>query len=229
MQNENLMKIKYFLFWNLLFSVSGYSQSVKDSVQLRTLLFNHFIEGIVLMKSGAIEKAPLNYNTDNQSIVFINNDQYMTLTELETIDTIYIDDKKFVPVKETIYEVVTPSEDIPLFVSYTNKIRPIVATVDHNGGSKQAGAQVSNTVSDTYVNRTFRGNYTVEFIRHFLLKKRYSFYKISNEKQVIKVFPESETAIRQFIAENQTNFSSLRDIANLVIFCNEQNKKKVHQ
>jgi hypothetical protein len=181
------------------------------------------------MKSGAIEKAPLNYNTDNQSIVFIKENQYMTLTRLETIDTIYIDDKKFVPVKETIYEIVTPSEEIPLFVNYTNKIRPIVATVDHNGGSKQAGAQVSNTVSDTYVNRTFRGNYSVEFIRHFLLKKRYSFYKISNEKQVIKVFPESETAIRQFIAENQTNFSSLPDLVNLVIFCNEQNKKKVHQ
>lgn len=223
------MKIKYFLFLTLLFSVSGYSQSVKDSVQLRTLLFNLFIEGIVLMKSGDMEKAPLNYNTDNQSIVFISNDQYMTLTELEAIDTIYIDDKKFVPVKQAIYEVVTPSEEIPLFVSYTNKIRPIVATVDHNGGSKQAGSQVSNTVSDAYVNRTFRGNYSVEFIRHFLLKKKYSFYKISNEKQVIRVFPECETAIRKFIAENRTNFSNLPDIVNLVVFCNEENKKKVHK
>lgn len=223
------MKIKYFLFWALLFSGSGYSQSVKDSVQLRTLLFNHFIEGVVLMKSGAIEKAPLNYNTDNQGIVFIKDDQYMALTELETVDTIYIDDKKFVPVKQAIYEVVTPSEEIPLFVSYTNKIRPIVATADHNGGSKQAGSQVSNTVSDTYVNRTFRGNYSVEFIRHFLLKKKYSFYKISNEKQVIKVFPENEIAIQKFISENQTNFSSLSDIVNLVIFCNEQNKKNDHK
>ena len=150
----------------------------------------------------------------------------MALTELETVDTIYIDDKKFVPVKEAVYEIVTPAEQIPLFVNYTNKTRPIVATVDHNGGSKQAGSQVSNTVSDAYVNRTFRGNYSVEFIRHFLLKKRQSFYKVNNEKQLIRVFPESEVAIRKFIFENKTNFSSLTDMINLVVFCNEQNKKK---
>lgn len=218
----------FFSFIFLFFSLCLHAQGLRDSAQLRALLFNRFIDGAVLMKSGAVEKAKLNYNTDNQSIVFIKDNQYMILTGLESVDTIYIDDKKFVPIKEAVYEVVTPLEEIPLFVSYTNKIRPVVATVDHNGASRQASSQVSNTVSDTYVGRTFRGNYSVEFIRHFLLKKRFSFYKVNNEKQLLKVFPEHETAIRKYIYDNQTNFSSLPDLINLVAFCNLQNKKKVN-
>ena len=204
----------------------SYTQSLKDSVQLRILLFNKFINGIVLLKSGAIEKAPLNYNTDNQNIVFIKDDQYLTLTGLETVDTIYIDDKKMVPVKKAIYEIATPSLLIPLFVSYTNKIEPLVATVDHNGNSKQVSSQVSNTVSDTYMSRTFKGNHTVRFVRHFWLKKENTLNRVSNEKQLLKVFPDKEISIRKFILDNKINFSSLPDMINLVNFCNEPHKKK---
>ena len=219
------MRIKFIISGLFFFSIYSQAQLVQDSVRLRPLLFNHFIDGAVLLKSGALEKAPLNYNTDNQSIVFINDDRYMTLTGLENVDTIYIDDKKFIPIKEKIYEIVTPGEDVPLLVSYSNKIRPVVATVDHNGNSKQKSTQVSNTISDSYLSRSFRGNYDVEFIRHFLLKKRFSFYRVTNEKQLTKVFPDIQTSIRKFISENSTNFSSLPDMTDLIVFCNEQNKK----
>ncbi len=211
----------------LAIGIGAMAQSQRDSAQLRSMLFNHFIEGAVLMKSGSVERAAMNYNTDDQSIVFVNNGKYLTLTGLEDVDTIYIDDKKFIPIKAVIYEIVTPSLEIPLLVSYSNKIRPVLATVDHNGGSRQQSAQVSNTLSDSYLSRTYKGNYSVEFIRHFVLRKRYTLYKAANEKQIAKAFPQNEEAIEKYIAENQTNFSSLPDMIDLITFCNEQNKKAV--
>ncbi len=219
------MKIRILVVFALIIAIDGYSQSVKDSVQLRPLLFNHFIKGTVLLKSGAIETAPLNYNTDNQTIVFIKEGQYLALTELETIDTIYIDDKKFVPVKTAVYEIATPSVPMPLFVSYTNKVQPIVATVDHNGNSKQSGSQVSNTISDTYMSRIFKGNYSVRFIRHFWIKKGNTLNKATNEKQFVRLFPEKEVAIRKFIYDNQVKFDNHLDIIKLVNFCNEPERK----
>jgi hypothetical protein len=177
------------------------------------------------MKSGVVEQASLNYNTENQSIVFIKDGKYLTLTGLESVDTIYVDDKKFIPFREHIYEVATPAEEIPLLVTYSNKVKPIVATVDHTGGNKQVGSQVSNTLSDNYLNRSYRGNFQVEFVRHFILRKRYAFYKVNNERQLLKVFPENEGAISKYIDENNVNFSSLLDMISLVVFCNEQNKK----
>jgi hypothetical protein len=218
--------MKYTLFVAIIFTpFFGYSQSIKDSVQLRPLLFNHFISGTVLLKSGAVESAPLNYNTDNQNIVFIQDGQYLALEELEAIDTIYIHNKKFVPVKRAVYEIATPGISMPLFISYTNKIQPIVATVDHNGNSKQSGAQVSNTISDTYMSRTFKGNYSVRFIRHFWIKKGYTLHKANNEKQLIRLFPDKEVAIRKFIDNNQVKFDNHLDMIKLVDFCNTPEKK----
>ena len=201
------------------------SQSITDSVQLHTLLFNNFIGGSVLLKSGQVEQAMLNYNTDNQNIVFIKDGQYLALSDLEAIDTIYIDDKKFVPVKKAFYEVLTPELSVPLFVSYSNKISPLIATVDHNGNSKQSGSTVSNTISDTYLNRTFKGRYNVQFRIQYWIKKGYTLHKANNEKHFTNLFPQKKWDIHTFIAENQINFENRFDIVRLAEFCNTLNKK----
>ena len=95
---------------------------VTDSNRAKTFLYNQFKDGFVLMKSGVVEDAPLNYNTENQSIYFIKNEKQMMLTGLEEIDTIYLQNKKFVPVKSNFYEVVTVPVVLPLILTEANGI-----------------------------------------------------------------------------------------------------------
>ena len=217
------MKAIIFLFLNIALPTFNYAQSVKDSLTFRKpLLYENFIDGYVLMKSGAIENALLNYNTDNQTTVFIKDGQYMTLTGTELIDTIYIGTKKFIPVKNSIYEVVT-NGSIALFLSYYNKTRPVVATVDHNGNSRKDNSQVSNTVSDVYVSRSFKGNYDVEILKDYWLKKDNKFYKANNAKQFLKSFPSKiKNTIEQYIQSNNVDFNKESDLIKLVTFCNSK-------
>src|SRR6476646_6723124 len=139
----------------------GQSQYLTDSVNLKSFLFEKFLDGAVLLKSGAIEHAPLNYNTDDQNIVFIKNGKYMVIEDLEQVDTIYLQHKKFIPINKVIYQVVSETSPVALLVSYTNKKRPLVATSDHTGTSKQSISQVSNTMTDVYVNRNLQRTYSV--------------------------------------------------------------------
>jgi hypothetical protein len=143
------------------------------------------------------------------------------LTGLENIDTVYLQDRQFVPVEDKFYQVGTPTP-IPLLISYSYKMHPLTATTDHDGTAQKDNNQVSNNVSEVYTNRRFQGHYSVTFTRHYWLRIGHSFYKANTEKEVIKVFPRKETAIRDFIQANKTSFGSEGDMAKLIVFCNDQ-------
>lgn len=218
-----MRKAIFFLLFLQLFSCALYAQSEKAAIDLKPFLFGKFIDGMVLMKSGVMENLPLNYNTDNQSIFFIKDDQYMEVTGLETIDTVYIQQKRFVPVRNAFYEVIANAPSATLYISYTNKARPMVATTDHSGTTKQANNQVSNTVSDVYVSRNFKGNYTIEISKHFWLEKNNALHKIDNQKQLLKLYPSDEReAIENYITSNAINFNNEMDMIKLFRFCNSQ-------
>jgi hypothetical protein len=200
----------------------GQSQYLTDSVNLKSFLFEKFLDGAVLMKSGAIEHAPLNYNTDDQNIVFIKNGKYMVIEDLEQVDTIYLQHKKFIPINKVIYQVVSETSPVALLVSYTNKKRPLVATSDHTGTSKQSISQVSNTMTDVYVNRNFQGTYSVELLKHYWFNKNEQIYKVSPQKNFLKSFPsKSRYDIEKYIAEKNINLNYEPDLIELVGYCNK--------
>jgi hypothetical protein len=201
----------------------GHSQSTPasvDSNKYKAFLFDRFHDGYVLMKSGDLEKAPLNYNTDDQNIYFIEGGQFMILSGLESVDTIYFQNKKFVPVRGVVYEVLTDeSSSAVVFVSYTNKERSVTVTADHNGTGKQTANQVSNTVTGAYANGISNKNRLLEIEKHYWFQKSKKMYKADNVKQVTRIFPSKSNEIEKFIADNNINFVLDADLVKLSQFC----------
>ncbi len=201
----------------------NYAQSYEDSIlQQQSYLFDHFINGSVLLRSGEINNAPLNYCSYDQTILFEKDGKTFTLTNLPSIDTIYINERRFVPVNNTVYEIVNTIGKIMLYVSYSSKMRPLVATTDHNGTSRQSSNQVSNTVSNVYVNRPYKENYSIEIMKHYWLKDYKNLFKANNTKDFLKVFREStHLAILNYLEENDIDFKNESDLVKLVNFCNK--------
>ena len=215
------------LFCFLTAVISSFSQTsaklpeeLIDSSEFKSLLFENFMDGIVLMKSGSIEKAPMNYNAKHQCINFISAGKYYTLTDLEDVDTIYIQRKKFIPVKNDIYEVINEfDKSTSLLVSYTTHTRPLVSTADHSGVNKKVSNQVSNTVSPVYVNRNYNGNSIIELQKHFWIKIGQSLYKADTKTQLRKVFPlQPKKEIDNYINSNNLNLMVDRDLITLIEF-----------
>jgi hypothetical protein len=205
---------------NLLFIHFAYTQIAKDEKQLKPFLFAKFMSGSVLMKSGVIEDAPLNYNTDNQSVFFIKDGKHFILTETSSIDTVYIQHKKFIPVNESFYEVVTVGK-LSLLVTYTNKKRPLVVAADQSGTSRKVSNEVSNNVTDAYSSKLFKANYDIEYQKHFLIEKDGALYKVTNTKKFLKLFSsEKRIVVEKYINDNLTDFNNENDLIALVAFCN---------
>lgn len=221
-----MKKILVCLFVSFAIITFSNAQSVRDSLTFRKpLLFEEFLSGTVLMRSGAIESAQLNYNTDDQAIVFIKDGQYMTLIGTDLIDTVFIQNKKFVPIKNAFYEVIS-NGNISLFVSYFNKTHPVTATVTHEGNLRKDNSQVSNTVSDVYISRSFKGNYDVQIFKIYFIKKAGKLFEFKSPKQFVKPFSsEMKASVLEYIESNHLNFNSNTDLIALVNFCNSKIKE----
>ena len=83
------------------YGIFAQSNSAK---QLTQYLFPDFAEGSVLQKSGTVTKTTLNYNTLTQEMIFKQGDQFLALDKLHEIDTVFLNNKKFVPAGELFYE-----------------------------------------------------------------------------------------------------------------------------
>ncbi len=200
----------------------NYAQSANDtSIRRQSMVFDQFIDGKVLLKSGALSEAPLNYLSTDQSILFKKEDVMYTLTDLNSIDTIYISGRKFVPFNNIVYEVVSNIGKVALLVSYKSRLKPLIATVDHTGSSKQSINVVSNTVSDVYLTRMYKGNYAVEIVKHYWLKNYTKVNKAYRLKDFLNTFKESShQAISNFEKANHINYSVESDMIKLLNFCN---------
>ena len=202
------------------FSIQGNAQPAKDKTLPKTYLFEKFFNGSVLSKSGAVDQAPLNYNAEDQTIIFLRDGQYFVLTNLETIDTIYISDKKFVPVGNIVYEVIASAVPVSLLASYHSKTRPIAAISNHDSTSRKVTNEISNTVTDIYVTRPFNGDNVVEIQKRYWLNQGKSIYKANTEKQFVRVFSSNQEMIKNYIKDDNIHFNNTGDLIKLVSFSN---------
>ena len=202
----------------------GTAQTGNDSLLLQSYVFPNFMNGSVHSKSGEVNEALLNYCAYYQSIVFKTQEgPVMILTGLEKIDTIYIAGKKFIPVGNVVYEVMDGAGKVALLVTYKSKMVPWTATADHNGSSRKQNDEVSNTVSNVYVNRVYKGDFSLLTTKHYWLKDYNKVYKVNNLKDFLKAFKESAgPEIHGFAKRNYIDFTNEADLIKLVDFCNSK-------
>ena len=188
-----------------------------DSLHAAGYLYADFVNGSVLMKDGSTAKTQLNYNTNNQEIGFMKDGQYMELTGLETIDTVYIYEEKFVPYHEKFYMVVNTSTGMSLLALIYNKPVPQTVTVEHSGADKRNSGSVNNNVTNAYSSPNFRRSYfELTYQKKFFLLKGKMLLKANSQREIMDIYPEKEEKIRSFVKENKTNFNQERDVAALL-------------
>jgi len=194
------------------------------SAQVSPYVFPDFVKASVLQKNGAAADGTLDYNTISQEMLFLQ-DGVKTVLDMSNVDTIYLQDKKFVPVSGAIcYQKLTETK-IPLYVQLINKPllhgrNPDLAEQANNTITSSQGIVNAKTTSAKY-DMKFAEGYTLEPLSVYYFQKGKSFTKIDDLKKVIKLFPDKEAAITAFVKENHTDLKNADDLAKLNIFCNK--------
>jgi hypothetical protein len=189
-------------------------------------LFPDFSLGKVRMLNGNIQKLVLNYNTVSEKMVYEKDNNLYDMVNTEWIDTVFIEDFKYIPVGKVFYEVwvVAP---ISLFVQYQGELIPPGAVAGYGGTS-----QVSNTKNMTsvnlsmgYYNLKLPKDYTVKVDQIFWIRKDTSMLNYTNEKQFLKIFPPEGEELKQYIRKQKIKFDKISDQVKLIEHCNEMIKR----
>lgn len=184
-------------------------------------LFPEFIKGRVMMKNGAQTTAWLNYDAANGRMMFKQGNDIMILTNSEAVDTIYMNNRKFCPIKDYCFLECIPCKHGMIYVNWSlqNKYK----------GEKGAYGQISHAANVEMINTSYWTNsgykqesldvYKLDNDNEYWLKLNGEFVKCKNKKSLLKLFPHHKEQIEQYIEEQKIDFSKADHMINLLNFC----------
>lgn len=186
--------------------------------------FQNFTTGKVIMKNGQIQTPQMNYNTVTERMVFMRDDKYYDLTNPEMVDTIIIQDIKFVPVGKIFYEVLL-SGPSTLFVQQKGSLLPAGQEVGYGGKSQLASAHyISNVeLSSGRYNLPLPSDYLIKISPVYWIHKDGEMFSFINEKQFLNLYPDKADKIKDFIKANRIKIDRNEHLIKLVSFCNNLN------
>ncbi len=202
------------------FNIKGQSSDMDGAPQY---LFDNFSRGKVLLKNKKIEEVHMNYNTVTEKIVFERNRELLDMINLHTIDTIYLQDCKFIPVEDVFYEVITTSP-MPLFIQHQGKLLPPDNIVGYGGTSGVTSpTHISNLQfpGGYYNNLQLSYDFKVEITPIYWLNKDKELVSFSNVKELKKLFPEKEDIIENYIKKNRLKLERKDDLIKIIRFIGE--------
>lgn len=183
------------------------AQPETNRKELYHYIFPNFTEGTVKKKSGEIIKTLLNYNTITEEMIFQQAGTYMALDKIESIDSVSIQNKTFIPAGKVFYEVATYTP-VALFIQHKTEIIPPGNNTGFGTTQTSAVSNLNNIISTG-------GAYQLKLPDEFKLRpkteywlnKDGSYLNIKNLKQVEAVFPQKAALIKDFVKANKLSFN----------------------
>ena len=194
-----------------------------QGVFLSHYVFPEFREGVVVKKSGSVDKATMNYNSLTQEVIFMQDTTKLALAETNTIDAVYIGKAKFIPVESVFYEEVETDNTVKLYVQHECKVTSVDAGKDIGFGMTSQTTAIVNLSSlnspsglKLVYDLKLPSGYKVTPFSEFWLKTGSKFIKITNTKQLQKALPGKEALINEYIKTNKPDFKNREDMINLI-------------
>jgi hypothetical protein len=198
-----------------------YTAQTDSAVNLPNFLLPRFTKSVIKLKSGEIYTAVLNYNTVEQLVFFYQKDKYLIIDEPQLIDTIFMANRTFVPFEKGFYELIIKAP-VTLFKQHKSY-------AEYEGTPTLYGAK-SQTTASSGVSRIYSINgpinlkvpngYKVYDDSKYWIRKDDKMTVFESKRQFLKIFPDKEKELDQFIAKNKIDFKNERQIAMTVDYCN---------
>jgi len=202
--------------------ISGAYPQTGKSAPLLQFLFPEFTAGTVKIKNNGSQTLPLNYNMVDEEMIFKQKGGFMALINLETIDTVYIQNRKFIPVGKVFYEVVV-EKNIPFFIQHKSKYTT-EGTATAYGMTSQTNERTNITsMKSAGQIRTLEMPDDVKVVEEIIywVKINGEMKKFTTERQLAKMFPQQEEELKKFIKSSAIDIHSREDLIKLGNYCNE--------
>lgn len=180
-------------------------------------LFPDFQPARVAMKAGKDINILLNYSVVLEKMMFLQRGQVYEMMNYEAVDTVYLQNRKFIPYGRIFLEVALEDE-ITLCIQHKGKDLGPSRPAAYGGKS-----DVSSSNYITYMGLTgepFRMQHmeelNIKYDRIYWLKSGEKWQSFSSRRQLLKIFPDRKNLIRKYIRNNKVDFSDSQDVIKLI-------------
>ena len=198
--------------------ISG--QSNEDG-SMPQYLFGEFSKSTVKFRSGQVQTSLMNYNIVTEKMVFIKDDKYFDLMNPESVDTIFLNDSRFIPAGRVFHEVMV-SAPVSFFIQHKGNLMPAGKPAAYGGTSQLSSTTrlSSISLSSGQYNLKLPADYIVSSVPLFWIRKDNIMNSFETEKQFLKLFPGKEGKIKEYMKENRLKFSRPENLATVVSYIN---------
>lgn len=219
---KKLALFKTFPVIVILLTISCNLKAQLDSAKnLPNLLMPEFRRSLIKFKSGEKKTAVINYNMATEELVFLQNGKYLAMDKPQLIDTVYMANRAFIPVGKAFYEVVLKGP-VSLFIQHKCNVEQVGSSIGYGQRSRSTGPVNLKTMyagTGTYNLDIPKGYEVKEANAYWIRKEDGSMQNFTNKRQFLKLFPERQKELEQYINNNRPDFKKVQDVIKLVSYC----------
>ncbi len=221
------MRVKYKLITTTIFFATFilipailFSQDEIDE-EMPQYLFPRFAKCDILYKNREVKTQTMNYNTVTEKMVYLHDGKYYDLVTTALIDTVFMQNSKFVPYGKIFQEVLVNGKQT-LFLQNKSDLIPAGKPIGY-GGTSQAATSfylTKHELAPEYINMQVPPDVTVKATPVYWILKNEEMLSFTNKKQFLALFAEKGNAIKNFIKKNKIKFDRKDDLVTLVTYVN---------
>lgn len=181
-----------------------------------TYLFDAFEQATLLLVSGKSLKARFNYNKVTEEMVFWQFNRLMAV-DMPAVDSIFIAQRKFVPVGQAFYEVIAAPGCI-IYVRHLARVTSKGKPAGYGAYSETAAINRLSGIAmpDHYYPLEIRSSHSLDDRSTMWVLVDGRLYKANTACQLFRAFPEHKRSIRAFSANRKIRRYALADLLQLV-------------
>jgi hypothetical protein len=145
-----------------------------------------------------------------------------------SIERIFIENRMFVPFNNAFYEILT-SGNLTLFLQNKSTYAPKGSDTGYGSVNRSVGPTASKRFELTPVTHQYQEVAYIDLPQNVEITPASVYWasmgdrleKFSTERQFIKLFPDYQSELRNFIKKEGISFKNREDVIRLGIYCNE--------
>jgi hypothetical protein len=198
------------------------SAQIESFSDLPQYLNPEFSASRVKMKVGKDLSLMLNYNMVTEKMVFFQKDNVYDMLNQGSVDTIYMGGSMFIPYEKVFYEVY-PGTPVSLFIQHKGRIQSPPKPAGYGGTSEVSSSSYISRIdlgSQVY-NMKLEGGLRVKYDPVYWVRVNDKMISFTSEKLFLKIFPEKEAELKQYIKKNRLKFEKPADLLKIWKYTNE--------
>ena len=211
--------MKQIFLFLLAFTAVNVSFGQAKVIEITHYLFPEFSKGVVLMKNGMKNETSLNYNSLTEEMIFETNETKLAVSQLDKIDTIFIKNRKFIPVNNKFFEIVYQSK-YTLFAEHKCSIKDPGKPSGYGGTSQTSATTTYSSYfsgGQVYELKLPEGYQTKPFVDYWL-RKDGQINKFLSLRQLSKFFSDKEDLFKVFVKKQDVKYDNETSLVELIKF-----------